>query len=47
MNSYYNNKDSNQKSIITVNNQRYIKTGDIGYLDKDGFLLIKDSEKNL
>ena len=47
MNSYYNNNGSNQKSIITINNQRYIKTGDIGYLDKDGFLFIKGREEKI
>ena len=46
MNGYYNNNGSNQKSIITINNQRYIKTCDFGYQDNDGFLFIKGREKN-
>lgn len=45
MNGYYNNNGSNQKSIITINNQRYIKTCDFGYQDNDGFLFIKGREK--
>lgn len=44
MNSYLNSKDS---GLIEVDHIKYLKTGDMGHFDSDGFLFVDGRKKNM
>lgn len=47
MNRYFKDQKSTEEVFTMIDNVKYIKTGDIGYLDKDGFLFIKGRKKRV
>lgn len=47
MTGYYNDIGQAQETMLEINGRTSIKTGDIGYLDEDGFLFIKGRKKRL
>lgn len=44
---YYEDEEATKESIFEENGQRWFRSGDIGYLDKDGFLYITGRSKNV
>ena len=44
---YYEDEEATKDSIFEENGERWFRSGDIGYLDKDGFLFITGRCKNV
>ena len=44
---YYEDEEATNEVIETINGERWFHSGDIGYLDKDGFLFITGRSKNV
>ena len=47
MNGYFNNPKATQETKLVIDDEEWIRTGDLGYLDEDGFLFIKGRKKRL
>lgn len=47
MNGYLNDEEETSKVIKTIDEREWAISGDIGYVDEDGFLFIEGREKNL
>lgn len=45
--SYWNREDANDSSFIHAEDGTWLKTGDMGYFDDDGFLFISDRLKDM
>ena len=44
---YYNNEEETSKTILNINNKRWIKTGDIASIDQDGNVEIIGRKKEM
>src|SRR5690606_29226083 len=44
---YWNNPQATEESFVTLNGQRYFRTGDIGYRDSDGYYFMADRLKRM
>ena len=44
---YYEDEEATEESIFEENGERWFRSGDIGYLDQDGFLFITGRCKNV
>ena len=47
MKGYWNRPDANDEVFVNINNKRYFLSGDIGNIDKDGYITITDRKKDL
>lgn len=47
MNGYLFDEEATNKTLININGVKYVRTGDLGYLDEDGFLFLKGRKKRM
>ena len=47
MNGYWNNQDETEHAFIDINGTTYLRTGDICYMDEDGYFFIVDRAKRM
>ncbi len=47
MQGYWNRPDENQAVFREIDGRRYFLTGDIGHVDKEGFIVITDRKKDM
>lgn len=47
MAGYWNKPEANKDVFRDINGKRYFLTGDIGHIDKDGFIFITDRKKDM
>lgn len=47
MNGYLNDEAANAQTFVTVDGKKYVRTGDCGYIDNDGFLFFKQRIKRI
>ncbi len=44
---YLNDEEATKRCFIEKNGKKFVKTGDLGYMDEDGYLYFKDRKKRL
>ncbi len=47
MKGYWNNVQANENVFVTINGDKFLRTGDLGYRDSDGFFYIADRLKRM
>lgn len=47
MQGYWNNDEANQQAFVTLDGKRFIRTGDLGYMDEDGYFFMCDRLKRM
>ncbi len=47
MNEYLNDPLSTEKTLVRLEGDTWVRTGDLGYLDEDGFLFLKERIKRM
>ncbi|MEN6320002.1 MAG: AMP-binding protein [Syntrophaceae bacterium] len=47
MRGYWNKQDETEKVMLDIDGERFFRTGDIGYMDEEGFFTISDRKKQM
>jgi len=44
---YYNKKRDTEEAFVEINDKKYLRSGDIGYMDEDGYFFVVDRLKRM
>ncbi|CAG2155615.1 long-chain fatty acid--CoA ligase [Cupriavidus numazuensis] len=44
---YWNNPEANEESFIEVDGKRFLRTGDLGFMDEEGYFFMRDRLKRM
>jgi len=44
---YWGHEDATEKAFVTIDDKRFLRTGDLGYRDEDGYFFIMDRLKRM
>jgi len=47
MKGYWNNPKANEEAFVTIDGKRFLRTGDLGYVDEDGYFFMCDRLKRM
>jgi acyl-CoA synthetase (AMP-forming)/AMP-acid ligase II len=47
MKHYWHNDDANQQAFVEIDGKRFLRTGDLGYVDEDGYFFMCDRLKRM
>ena len=47
MKGYWNNEEANRQAFVELDGKRFIRTGDLGYVDEDGYFFMCDRLKRM
>jgi acyl-CoA synthetase (AMP-forming)/AMP-acid ligase II len=47
MKQYWNNDDANRQAFVELDGKRFLRTGDLGYVDEDGYFFMCDRLKRM
>jgi fatty-acyl-CoA synthase len=47
MRGYWNNEDANRLAFVQIDGQRFFRTGDLAYVDEDGYFFMRDRLKRM
>jgi acyl-CoA synthetase (AMP-forming)/AMP-acid ligase II len=47
MQGYWNNEPANQQAFVELDGKRFLRTGDLGYVDEDGYFFMCDRLKRM
>ena len=47
MNGYYSDAEATERTLVEINGKKWVRTGDLGYLDADGFLFLRGRKKRM
>jgi fatty-acyl-CoA synthase len=47
MKGYWNNPKANAEAFVEIDGKRFIRTGDLGYVDEDGYFFMRDRLKRM
>ncbi|CAG2141777.1 Long-chain-fatty-acid--CoA ligase [Cupriavidus yeoncheonensis] len=47
MQGYWNNPQANEESFIEIDGKRFLRTGDLGFMDEEGYFFMRDRLKRM
>lgn len=47
MNGYLNDEETTNKTLINISGEVYVRTGDLGYIDEEGYIFLKGRKKRM
>ncbi len=47
MNGYLNDREATDSTLLSIDGERWIRTGDLGYIDEDGYIFLRGRKKRM